>query len=91
MKKFKRNCCLIMGMIIVTFGIFIYSIIKPFLGYSAIDDFGEGATIGVINKDVTINQKFISQLENLDSIQIQFATFNHKNERGTLIVESYVV
>lgn len=89
MKKSKIFNLIMIPLIVLTFCLFLYSTFNPFLSPVELDDFGENVTIGVINKNTTITQKFISNLDSLDSIQIQYATFDHENEGGNLIIEIF--
>ena len=89
MKKNKIFNFIMIGIICLTSVLFIFSFFHPFLSPVEKVDFGDALTIGVVNKNTVLSQKFRSEFDTLDAILIQCATYNHENENGKMIIEIY--
>ncbi len=85
MKKSKN--VLLVSIVLVALMMVLSYIFKPVI-FGEYNDI-QHETIGYIDKDTIITQKFKSQFEILDTVSVQFANYNKEVTKGTLKTEIY--
>ena len=87
-KNSNKNTKLLIIMV-VTIALFVISLVKPFTIPGDYVENIESITIGHIPNNTKVTQKFVSELEYLDTVTLQFANFGKENMKGKLLVSIY--
>ena len=87
-KNSKKNTKLLIIMV-VTIALFVISLVKPFTIPGDYIENTDNITIGHIPNNTKVTQKFVSELEYLDTVTLQFANFGNNNMKGKLLVSIY--